>query len=82
MDSPYFIDSFRKNNREHVFVHLLGNGGIYHADIRSYRLNHDADWKATDNGLVLTIEQLPNLIAALQKAISIAMTGSNEICDD
>ena len=62
------IESIENGNGRSVKIHVQTFKGKPYVDIRTWIENDKGEWIATPKGLTLSIELLPALIAALQKA--------------
>jgi hypothetical protein len=75
------IDSFEKNSREIVKVHVQEWRGNRYIDLRSWLLPDESGKGAdrpTPKGLTLNVELIPRLIEALQRADEIVSGGPGQ----
>lgn len=75
------VDSFEKNSREVVKVHLQGWKGNRYIDLRSWLLPDEpgeGTERPTPKGLTLNVELLPRLIEALKRADEAVSGGPGE----
>lgn len=62
------IASFPKNKREEIRLRLTEWEGKPYVDIRVFFAKGEGGWAGTRKGICLSAEQLPELVAAIEKS--------------
>src|SRR5437870_2616194 len=76
------VAAFYKSSRERIQVTLTNYKGHDLLDLRIYWTKDGEDWFPSKKGLAVTIEKLPLLLGALQKAGELVGQAQPELIED